>query len=69
MDNFALESKEKRAAAFSEAAASMGVSHEKLEKELRKDYDDMREMIFNDSPSFEKVLEQISRLETEINNI
>ncbi len=36
---------------------------------LQKDYENMKQMIFGDSPSFEEVLTVIQKLETEINQL
>lgn len=38
-----------------------------LKKNLRQDYDDMQQMIFDEPPSFEKILEPIQELEARIN--
>jgi len=40
--------------------------HPDLEKVLRTDYADMQDMIFEDPPTFEQVLEELRRLENEI---
>ena len=36
---------------------------------LKKDYKNMKQMIFGDSPSFEEVLSVIKKLEEEINDL
>lgn len=41
--------------------------HENLEQKLRADYRDMREMIFDEAPNFDDVLETLKALEAEIN--
>lgn len=41
---------------------------EKRIGELQRDYVDMRPMFFGPSPAFEKILEQIAKLEEEVNS-
>lgn len=36
---------------------------------LKHDYEEMKEMIFGDTPSFEEVLSTIKKLEDEINGL
>lgn len=38
-------------------------------KEIEQDYENMKEMFFNDYPSFEEVMKMIKMLEAEIHNI
>lgn len=50
-----------------QAATLRLTPHENLEKKLRADYRDMREMIFGEAPSFDEVLETLKSLEADIN--
>ena len=43
--------------------------HSKLEKVLRTDYAKMEEMIFHDTPSFEAIVDELTRLEQSINKL
>ncbi len=45
------------------------VPHEELTKQLIRDYESMSEMIFTDPPAFDEVLEELRRLEEEINAV
>lgn len=43
------------------------VPHAKLEEELRKDHAGMREMFFGNHPDFDEVMDQLRKLESELN--
>lgn len=43
--------------------------HPELEKALRTDYAKMQEMIFNEPPSFNEILQKIAAIETDINTV
>ncbi|MFK5893090.1 MAG: nucleotidyl transferase AbiEii/AbiGii toxin family protein, partial [Pseudomonadota bacterium] len=45
------------------------VPKEKLKEELKQDYHNMSEMFFDEYPTFNEIIEKISLLESQINNI
>ena len=43
------------------------IPHEKVIDAIRKDYEEMQEMLFGDSPSFDEILERLQKLKKKIN--